>query len=102
MKTNYKKTVKTFKALSDETRLKVLDILGGSEPLCACRLLTALQDEGLNVGQSTLSHHMKLLCDAELVQYEKEGRFTHYTIAPDISSSLQNLILSLEDEQQSK
>jgi ArsR family transcriptional regulator len=48
---------KVFKAFCDETRLMALELLQGGEK-CACVLL-----EEVNVGQSTLSHHMKILVD---------------------------------------
>ena len=63
-----------FKALSDENRIRVLKLLHGGEK-CACRLL-----EELNISQPTLSHHMKILCDAGLVTGRKEGKWTHYSI----------------------
>ena len=75
MKENFVKEAKVFKALSDENRLKLLDYLRGGEK-CACKLL-----EEINVTQPTLSHHMKILCDAEIVVGRKEGKWTHYSIS---------------------
>ncbi|WP_294466963.1 metalloregulator ArsR/SmtB family transcription factor [uncultured Anaerofustis sp.] len=69
--------IKKFKALSDENRLTILHSLKNSEK-CACKLL----DE-LNISQSTLSHHMKILCDAGLVIFRKEGKWMHYRINED-------------------
>ena len=63
-----------FKALGDENRIRILKLLHSSEK-CACKLL----DE-LNIGQSTLSHHMKILCDAGIVTGRKEGKWMHYSI----------------------
>ena len=58
---DYKKDARIFKAFCDENRLAILALLQSSEK-CACKLL-----EELNIQQSTLSHHMKILCDAGIV-----------------------------------
>jgi ArsR family transcriptional regulator len=63
-----------FKAFGDENRLTILDQLRTGEK-CACELL-----ESLRIGQPTLSHHMKILCDAGIVDGRKEGKWTHYSI----------------------
>ncbi|MBP8784614.1 MAG: winged helix-turn-helix transcriptional regulator [Synergistaceae bacterium] len=66
-----------FKVMSDDTRLKILDILSCGE-LCACKIL-----ENLHITQPTLSYHMKLLCDCGLVRSRKEGSWIHYWIHKD-------------------
>ena len=66
---NDEKIALVFKALGDENRVRILRILHSGEK-CACMLL----DE-LNISQSTLSHHMKILCDAGLVVGHKEGKW---------------------------
>lgn len=71
---NERKIVGIFKALGDENRIRILKILRSGEK-CACHLL-----EELNISQSTLSHHMKILCDAGLVTGRKEGKWMHYCI----------------------
>ena len=63
-----------FKALSDENRIRILKLLRSGEK-CACKLL-----EELNISQPTLSHHMKILCDAGIVNGRKEGKWTHYAM----------------------
>lgn len=63
-----------FKALSDGTRLKILDMLSCGE-LCACDLL-----KNLHVTQPTLSYHMKILTACELVHAIREGAWIHYTL----------------------
>lgn len=63
-----------FKAFCDENRLTILGLLSDGEK-CACKL----QDE-LAIGQSTLSHHMRILCDAGVVNARKDGKWTHYSI----------------------
>ena len=75
--TEYNDTVKIFKAFCDENRLKILEQLRTGEK-CACKLLDELQ-----ITQPTLSHHMKLLCDADIVQGRKDGKWVHYSINPE-------------------
>ena len=62
------------KALSDTNRLKILKLVGSKE-LCACKLLEFLQ-----INQSTLSYHMKLLSDCSLVNTRKDGKWSHYSL----------------------
>ena len=71
----YQNRAVIFKALGDENRWKILDILKGGEK-CACVLLNKLE-----ISQPTLSHHMKILCDARLVNGRKEGKWMHYSIS---------------------
>ena len=65
--------VKVLKALADANRLRILELLGNGEQ-CACVLLG-----NLVLSQPTLSHHMKILCDAGLVASRKEGKWIYYT-----------------------
>ena len=74
MATAYTEAAKVFKAFCDENRLQKLELLRSGEK-CACKLLDDLQ-----ITQSTLSHHMKLLCDAGVVRGRKEGKWVHYSI----------------------
>ena len=66
--------VKILKALGDETRLKIFEMLRGGK-LCACEIL-----KQLNITQPTLSHHMKILCDSGITVAEKDWKWTHYSI----------------------
>ena len=88
------KEMKAFKALGDENRLTILSLLYGGEK-CACMLL-----EEMKISQPTLSHHMKILCDANLVESRKEGKWMHYRIAEngirDITDLFQNLMTKEE------
>ena len=68
---SYKEDVRMIKALADENRLRILECLHHGEK-CACVIL-----EELSITQSTLSHHMKLLCDCGLVDSRKDGRWMH-------------------------
>ncbi len=74
MEQDYKVYAKALKVLSDETRLKIMDLLGDGE-LCACDLLREF-----SITQPTLSYHMKTLCDSGLVVSRKDGSMVKYTI----------------------
>ena len=74
MNEKYSEYAQIFKALSDSNRLMIIDLLTGGE-LCACVLL-----EEFNITQPTLSHHMKNLCDCDLVLGRKEGKWTYYSL----------------------
>lgn len=89
MKLNEKKMALIFKALGDENRIRILKLLSGGEK-CACRLL-----EELNISQPTLSHHMKVLCDAGIVTARKEGKWMHYSICCDGVCQLRSLLREL-------
>ena len=71
---NYEENAKVFKALCDSKRLKIIDIIKDEEK-CACVLL-----DKLDLSQSGLSYHMKILTDAGLVNARQDGKWTHYSI----------------------
>jgi ArsR family transcriptional regulator len=75
MATVYEEHARIFKALCDENRLKILELLRGGEK-CACVLL-----EKLELGQSGLSYHMKILTESGIVESRQEGKWTHYKIS---------------------
>lgn len=75
MKEMYIERAKRFKAFCDENRLMILEMLQSGEK-CACNLL-----EELHIGQPTLSHHMKILCESGIVNGRKEGKWTYYSIS---------------------
>ncbi len=62
-----------FKALGDETRLKIVEMLSCGE-LCACDILECFQ-----ITQPTLSYHMKILTECGLVKSRKEGTWIRYS-----------------------
>lgn len=66
---------KVFKAFCDVNRLQILEQLRSGEK-CSCVLLEQLQ-----ISQSTLSYHMKILCDSGVVVGRAEGKWTHYGIS---------------------
>ena len=74
MELSYKEQAKIFKALSDERRLRILELLQQGEK-CTCVLI----DE-VDMPQSSLSYHMKILCEAGFVAGREDGKWTHYRI----------------------
>ncbi len=70
----YEVNSKIFKALSDNNRLKIIDLLSGGEK-CAYELLNHFDFK-----QPTLSHHMKVLMESGLVKARKEGTWSHYRL----------------------
>jgi len=64
----------TFKALSDETRLRILKLLEHGE-LCVCDIVAAL-----DMSQPKVSFHLGVLKDAGLIRDRKQGRWTHYRL----------------------
>lgn len=71
---DYSANAKVFKAFCDVNRLQILELLRTGEK-CACVIL-----ENLNISQSTLSYHMKILCESGIVTGRNEGKWTHYSI----------------------
>jgi ArsR family transcriptional regulator len=80
--TDVSRATQLFHALSDETRLAVVEMLHDGER-CVCDLQAAL-----DVAQSRLSFHLKVLKDAGLVTDRKEGRWVHYALSADAFAEL--------------
>ena len=70
---------RTFKALGDPVRLRILAIIAGSEAgeVCVCDLNTEF-----DLSQPTISHHLKLLREAGLISGERRGTWSFYRITP--------------------
>jgi ArsR family transcriptional regulator, arsenate/arsenite/antimonite-responsive transcriptional repressor len=79
-----------FHALSDETRLGILEMLRGGER-CVCDL-----QGDLDAAQSRLSFHLKVLREAGLVEDRKEGRWSYYSIASDALAEVHDLAVALQ------
>lgn len=71
---DFETNAKIFKALSDINRLKIIEILSCEEK-CGCEILSQF-----DFTQPTLSHHMKILTDCNLVITKKEGTWNHYKL----------------------
>jgi ArsR family transcriptional regulator len=89
-----------LKALADPARLQILDVLAQHDRLvCVCDLegVVGLPDPqtGQRPKQPTISHHLKVLRTAGLVDYEKRGQWAHYTVCRERLAEAQSLIALL-------
>jgi ArsR family transcriptional regulator len=84
--------VPVFKALSDETRLKIIDMLSCGE-MCACDIL-----EKFSISQSTLSYHMKILTESGLVNGVRDGAWMRYTLRSERTKEVINFINHISNE----
>jgi ArsR family transcriptional regulator len=84
------RAVALFHALSDSTRLSILEMLRGGER-CVCEL----QDE-LDAAQSRLSFHLRVLKEAGLVADRREGRWAYYRIVPEALAEVHDLAVELQ------
>jgi ArsR family transcriptional regulator len=85
-----RRAAELFHALSDDTRLAILEMLRGGER-CVCEL----QDE-LDAAQSRLSFHLRVLKDAGLVTDRREGRWSYYSIAPEALGEVHDIAVVLQ------
>ena len=86
---SFTKDARIFKALCDEKRLSILALLRTGEK-CACVLI-----DNLNIGQSALSYHMKILCESGIVTSRQDGKWTHYSLSKTGSSYACHRLLEL-------
>jgi ArsR family transcriptional regulator len=84
-----KKTSKVFKALSDETRLRILKMLE-AKPLCVCEIQHVLKGSQPNV-----SHHLKTLFEAGLVDSRRDGLWIAYRLADKPETPIHAAVLAL-------
>lgn len=85
----YEKSAKVFKALCDPKRLAILEQLRSGEK-CACVL-----QEPMDLTQSGLSYHMKILCDSGIVVSRQEGKWTHYRLSQAGRDKAVKLLLAI-------
>jgi len=83
------KIEKILKALGDRSRLRIINMLG-EKPMCVCEIT-----EVLGLSQSTVSGHLRVLKEAELVEDEKDGLWVEYHLCKDkkFNSDILDLIL---------
>ncbi len=81
-----KELIRSFKALSDLTRLRIFLLLLERD-LCVCELMFVL-----DMSQSRISHQLRLLRDADLVEDHREGRWIIYAIPPAVRETLGPLV----------
>lgn len=92
-----KNHLKVFKALSDKNRLRIMKMLE-ARPMCVCEITAVL-----NLAPSTVSKHLSLLHEAELIEDKKEGKWVNYSLPgksllPFVSEMLKLLRRSLKDD----
>jgi len=82
---------KTLKAIADPARLRLLSIIAASEgqEACVCDLT-----EPLNIGQPTVSHHLKILTEAGFVTRSKRGTWAYYALVPGALDSLSRVLVT--------
>ena len=84
---NDTETVIILKALADINRLKIVKMLSTEEEMCGCRI-----HEAFDFSQPTLSHHMKVLCDAGIVKDVQGGKWHHYSVNKEKMEELFNVL----------
>lgn len=77
-------TANLFRALADPARVRIVNVLATSdEPVCVCNLI-----EPLGLSQPTVSHHMKKLLEAGLVEREQRGKWAYFSLKRDAVETL--------------
>ena len=77
-------TAELFKALADPARVRIVNLLATSDgPVCACELY-----EPLGLSQPTVSHHLKKLTDAGLLEREQRGKWAYFSLKRDAVEKL--------------
>ncbi len=72
-------TAQVFRALADPARVRIVNMLATSgEPVCVCNLV-----EPLGLAQPTVSHHLRKLTEAGLLEREQRGRWAYYSLRPE-------------------
>jgi ArsR family transcriptional regulator, arsenate/arsenite/antimonite-responsive transcriptional repressor len=72
-------TAELFKALADPARVRIVNLLAGSDtPVCACDFEPALK-----LAQPTVSHHLRKLTDAGLLEREQRGKWAYFSLRAD-------------------
>jgi len=84
------RAVELFHALSDETRLQIIELLRKGER-CVCELT-----DSLDAAQSRLSFHLRVLRDAGIVRDRKDGRWVYYELDPDAFEEAETLVDELK------
>lgn len=88
--TRTERSVELFHALSDETRLEIVEMLRSGER-CVCDLTDAL-----DAAQSRLSFHLKVLKDAGIVRDRRDGRWVHYELDREAFTEIEQLVVAMK------
>ena len=81
-----------FKALGDPTRLAIVNQLAGADECCVCEF------EPLGLAQPTISHHLKVLREAGLVESSRRGTWVYYRLVDDAISELAGALGARDQE----
>ena len=77
-----------FKALADPSRIKIVNLLARrGEAVCACEFVPAL-----GLAQATVSHHLKQLTSAGLLEREQRGKWAYFSLDPEAGARLEQLV----------
>jgi ArsR family transcriptional regulator, lead/cadmium/zinc/bismuth-responsive transcriptional repressor len=90
---NTSAAAKIFKALSDETRIKIAYSLYVGNELCVCDVAAVV-----NSSAATASHHLRLLKNLGLAKYRKEGKLVYYSLVDDHVKQLIHLAFEHQKE----
>jgi ArsR family transcriptional regulator, arsenate/arsenite/antimonite-responsive transcriptional repressor len=81
-------TAALFAALADPARVRIVNLVATSEePVCACHLI-----EPLGLSQPTVSHHLKRLVDAGLLERDQRGKWAYFSLTPEASERLAGVV----------
>jgi ArsR family transcriptional regulator, arsenate/arsenite/antimonite-responsive transcriptional repressor len=76
-----------FKALADPTRVAIINFLSAADEVCVCNLTDAFE-----LSQPTISHHLKILREAGLVDSTRRGTWSYYRLIPEAVASLRGAL----------
>jgi ArsR family transcriptional regulator len=76
-----------FKALADPTRVAIINSLSATDEVCVCNLT-----ETFDLSQPTISHHLKILRDAGLVESSRRGTWAYYRLVPETIAALRGAL----------
>lgn len=81
-------TAAIFRALAEPARVRIVNLLAASDdPVCVCELVPALE-----LSQPTVSHHLKKLTDAGLLEREERGKWAYYSLSGEALERLASLV----------
>src|SRR5471032_2812266 len=76
-----------FKALADPTRVAIVNRLAAADEVCVCDFVAAL-----DLAQPTISHHLKVLREAGLVESSRRGTWAYYRLVPEAVAALRGAL----------
>jgi ArsR family transcriptional regulator len=76
-----------FKALSDPTRVAIVNRLAAADEVCVCDFVASLE-----LAQPTISHHLKVLREAGLVESSRRGTWAYYRLVPESVAALRGAL----------